>query len=218
LAHVDRATGHPVRRYEHAAPGDLIHVDVKKLGNIPDGGGWRVHGRKIGGRNSQRHPSTTRTRHHSPVLGYSYLHTAIDDHSRLAYTEILADETRQTAVGFWTRAHAWFTQAGITQPGITVRPVLTDNGSCYRSHLWHQTLTAAGSRSRRPARTGRKPTARWSATTAPSPMNGPTPRHTPANQPAAPPCPPGYTCTTITELTPHSTANHPQPRTQPMWT
>ncbi len=59
LAHLDRATGHPVRRYEHAAPGDLIHVDVKKLGNIPDGGGWRVHGRKVGNRNSQRHPNAT---------------------------------------------------------------------------------------------------------------------------------------------------------------
>ena len=139
LAHLDRATGHPVRRYEHPAAGDLIHVDVKKLGNIPDGGGWRVHGRRVGNRNSQRHPSTTRTRHRSPVIGYSYLHTAIAAHSRRAHTEILTDETRQTAVGFWVRAHAWFTQAG-----ITVRRVLTDNGSCYRSRLWRQTLTEAG--------------------------------------------------------------------------
>jgi transposase InsO family protein len=139
LSHLDRATGRPVRRYEHHAAGDLIHVDVKKLGNIPDGGGWRVHGRKIGNRNNQRHPSAARTRHHNPVVGYSYLHTALDDHSRLAYTEILSDETRESAVAFWTRAHAFFAQAG-----ITVQRVLTDNGSCYRSRLWRDTLTTAG--------------------------------------------------------------------------
>ena len=139
LAHLDRATRRPVRRYEHAAPGDLVHVDIKKLGNIPNGGGWRVHGRKIGNRNSQQHPTKTRTRHRHPVLGYSYLHTALDDHSRLAYTEILTDETRDTAIGFWTRAQDFFAQAG-----ITVRRVLTDNGSAYRSRAWRDTLTAAG--------------------------------------------------------------------------
>ena len=139
LAHLDRGSGQPVRRYEHAAPGELVHVDVKKLGNIPDGGGWRVLGRAAGNRNHQRHPTSSKDKAYRPVLGYSYLHTAIDDHSRLAYTEILADETCQTAVGFWNRAHAWFAQAG-----ITVQRVLTDNGSCYRSHLWRDTLTAAG--------------------------------------------------------------------------
>ncbi|WBB48457.1 IS481 family transposase [Verrucosispora sp. WMMA2044] len=139
LAHLDRATGQPIRRYEHPAPGDLIHVDIKKLGNIPDGGGWRVHGRRIGGRNSQRHPTTSRTPHRNPVIGYGYLHTALDDHSRLAYTEILTDETRETATAFWQRAHAWF-----TSHGITIRRVITDNGSCYRSRLWRETLTAAG--------------------------------------------------------------------------
>src|SRR5689334_11564430 len=95
LAHLDRGTAEPIRRYEHAAPGDLIHVDVKKLGNIPDGGGWRAHGRAQGKRNRHRHSPG---RH--PQLGYSYLHTALDDHSRLAYTEILGDETRDTAVQF----------------------------------------------------------------------------------------------------------------------
>jgi transposase InsO family protein len=138
LAHLDRATGRPVRRYEHHAPGELVHVDVKKLGNIPDGGGWRVHGRRIGNRNSQRHPSHLRSKHSNPVLGYSYLHTALDDHSRLAYTEILPDETRETAVAFWTRAQAYFANCG-----ITVRRVITDNGACYRSRLWRDTLTAA---------------------------------------------------------------------------
>ncbi|MEZ0115871.1 transposase InsO family protein [Catenulispora sp. EB89] len=138
LSHVDRATGRPIRRYEHDAPGDLVHVDIKKLGNIPDGGGHRIHGRATGKANSQRTGSDKR-KDGKPRLGYAYLHNAVDDHSRLAYTEILADETRQTAVAFWTRARAFFADAG-----ITVARVLTDNGSCYRSHLWRDTLAQAG--------------------------------------------------------------------------
>jgi transposase InsO family protein len=137
LAHLDRASGQPIRRYEHAAPGDLVHVDIKKLGNIPDGGGWRVTGRAQGGRNSRA--TTTARKSGHPVIGYSYLHTAIDDHSRLAYSEILADERKDTAAAFWVRAHAWFTAAG-----ITVQRVLTDNGSCYRSFPWRDALAAAG--------------------------------------------------------------------------
>ena len=72
-------------------------------------------------------------------VGYAYLHNAVDDHSRLAYTEILADETKETAVAFWTRAHAFFTSAG-----ITFARILTDNGACYRSHLWLDVLAEAG--------------------------------------------------------------------------
>ncbi|MGX1494960.1 transposase InsO family protein [Streptomyces tendae] len=101
-------------------------MDIKKLGNIPDGGGHKVLGRQAG----------RRTR---AGAGYSYLHTAVDDHSRLAYSEIHTDEKKETATGFWTRAQAFFTQAG-----ITVERVLTDNGSCYRSRDWRDLLTAAG--------------------------------------------------------------------------
>jgi leucine-zipper of insertion element IS481 len=73
LVHLDRATGWPVRRYEHTAPGDLVHVDIKKLGNIPDGGGHRMHGRAAGGRNSSAHrdPARPRQVHGRPNLGYS---------------------------------------------------------------------------------------------------------------------------------------------------
>jgi transposase len=127
LAHLDRATGLPIRRYEHPTPGALVHVDIKKLGNIPDGGGHKVRGRADG----------RRKRYHG--VGYAYLHTALDDHSRLAYTEILTDERAETAAAFFTRAHAYFTSVG-----ITVSRVLTDNGSCYRSHLWRQLLHEAG--------------------------------------------------------------------------
>ena len=140
LAQLDRATGRVIRRYEHTTPGDLIHVDIKKLGNIPDGGGSRVHGLRTGKRNSQRtNTPTRRAGGKKPAIGHSYLHTALDDHSRLAYTEILPDETRETATAFWHRAHAFFITAG-----ITVHRVLTDNGSCYRSHLWRNTLATAG--------------------------------------------------------------------------
>jgi transposase InsO family protein len=139
LTHLDRATGRAIRRYEHAAPGELIHVDIKKLGNIPDGGGHKIHGRYIGTRNRSAMPGVRRDRRGEPRLGYHYLHNAVDDHSRLAYTEILPDETRETATAFWTRAHAWF-----TGHGITVKRVLTDNGACYRSGLWRDTLTQAG--------------------------------------------------------------------------
>jgi transposase InsO family protein len=137
LAHLDRATGRRIRRYEHPAPGELVHVDVKKLGNIPDGGGHRAIGRPRGGLNKRA--TTTRRRNNHPVIGYSYLHTALDDHSRLAYTEILPDERKETAAAFWRRAQAFFTAAG-----ITIRRVLTDNGNCYRSQLWRHTLQSAG--------------------------------------------------------------------------
>jgi transposase InsO family protein len=141
LSHLDRATGRVIRRYERDRPGELVHVDIKKLGNIPDGGGHRVHGRAQGSRNSSAHRDAARPRtvHGRPNLGYSYLHTAVDDHSRLAYSEILPDEKKETATGFWTRAQAFF--AGV---GITVERVLTDNGSCYRSRDWRDALAAAG--------------------------------------------------------------------------
>ncbi|GGI47748.1 IS481 family transposase [Agromyces flavus] len=128
LAHVDRATGLPVRkpkpiRYEAAAPGELVHVDIKKLGRIPDGGGWRMLGKQIGKKNNNGHGRGGR--------GYAFLHHAVDDHSRLAYSEILGDERKETAAGFWRRANAFFAEAG-----ITVTAVMTDNGSCYRSGVF----------------------------------------------------------------------------------
>jgi transposase InsO family protein len=126
LAHLDRATGRAIRRYERDRPGELVHVDIKKLGNIPDGGGHKVLGRAAGRKNRTN-------------AGYSYLHTAVDDHSRLAYSEIHADEKKETATAFWERAHAYFTECG-----ITVERVLTDNGSCYRSRGWRDALAAAG--------------------------------------------------------------------------
>ncbi|CAQ02014.1 IS481 family transposase [Clavibacter sepedonicus] len=141
LTHLDSATGLPVRRsparrYEHSSPGDLVHVDIKKLGRIPDGGGHRVLGRAAGRRNT---PRTGR--------GYAFLHHAVDDHSRLAYSEILTDERKETAAAFWARANAFFTTAG-----ITVIRVLTDNGSCYRSHAFTEALGSITHKRTRPYR------------------------------------------------------------------
>jgi transposase InsO family protein len=120
LAAIDPITGERIRssprsenRYEHTRPGAMIHVDVKKLGRIPPGGGWRAHGRseKVKGRG----------------IGYDYVHTAIDDHTRLAYSEILPDERDHTSAAFLHRAITWF-----REHGITVHRVLTDNAKVYR--------------------------------------------------------------------------------------
>lgn len=138
LADLDRATGRVIRRYERDRPGELVHVDIKKLGNIPDGGGHKVLGRAKGKRNRRR------------GMGYTYLHNAVDDHSRLAYTELLNDERKDTAAGFWRRARAFFAEAGIT----TIERVLTDNGSCYRSRDFAAALaeTAIAHKRTRPYR------------------------------------------------------------------
>ena len=107
LSWMDRPTGLVIRRYEHEHPGDLVHVGVKKLGRIPPGGGWRVQGRRG---------------HDNTGVGYDYIHSAVDDHSRLAYSEICCDERALTAAAFWTRASAFF-----AAHGIAVQRVLTDN-------------------------------------------------------------------------------------------
>ncbi len=120
LAWMDRPTGQVIRRIEMTRPGELVHVDVKKLGRIPPGGGWRVHGYE------------GRVRHRP---GYAFIHAAVDGYTRAAYAEVLADERGATAAGFWNRAQAWF-----ADHGISIERVLTDNGACYRSDAFHQAL------------------------------------------------------------------------------
>lgn len=127
LANIDQATGLPVRRpkpkrYEVAAPGQLVHVDIKKQGRILDGGGWRAHGR---GSTQDRAAGSVRDKAArqgaAGSRGYRYLHHAVDDHSRVAYSEILDDERKETAAGFWVRANAFDL--------VTVTAVMTDNGA-----------------------------------------------------------------------------------------
>ena len=137
LSNLDTLTGQPVRRgpmsrvrYERQRPGELIHIDVKKLGRIPDGGGWRVHGRG---------PKPEAVRHQ----GFDYIHAAIDDHSRLAYAELHPDERGATCAGFLARAAAFFASAGIT----SIERVMTDNHLSYRrSADFGATLATLGAR------------------------------------------------------------------------
>jgi len=158
LAHIDRVTGQRIRRYEHERPGDLIHVDVKKLGKVPDGGGWRYVGRRQGEKNRSSTALSTggpRSKHGNPLIGTCYLHTVIDDHSRVAYVEAREDETKESATDVLRNAVAWFAERG-----VTVHRVLSDNGSCYRSNLWRKTcvdlgITAKRTRPYRPQTNGK---------------------------------------------------------------
>jgi transposase InsO family protein len=139
ISHIDRATGEPIRRYEHEKPGDLVHVDVKKLGKVPDGGGWRYVGRQQGDKNRAATPDKPRNKYRGPLIGTCYLHTVIDDHSRVAYVEAHDDETSQTATEVLKNAVAWFADRG-----VPVKRVISDNGSCYKSHLWRDTCADLG--------------------------------------------------------------------------
>jgi transposase InsO family protein len=139
LSHIDRRTGERIRRYEHDRPGSLLHVDVKKLGNIPDGGGWRYVGRAQGLRHRSATPGKPRNRHHNPKIGTAFVHTVLDDHSRVAYAEIHDDEKALTAAGVLRRAVAWFAARG-----VTTERVLSDNGSAYRSHVWRDACAELG--------------------------------------------------------------------------
>jgi transposase InsO family protein len=121
LRDLDRPTGEQLRRphrYERDRPGELIHVDVKKLGRIRPGGGWRAHGRD----SAQAHAAKR-----GPRVGYDYVHVAVDDHSRLAYVEVLPDERGATCAGFLRRAGKFFADYA-----ITIERVMTDNAWCYR--------------------------------------------------------------------------------------
>ena len=131
LSHIDRVTGEPLRRYEHDHPGSMIHVDVTKFANIPDGGGHRYVGRQQGGRNQRATPGLPRGADYKPRTGIAFLHTVIDDHSRLAYVEICTNEKASTAVAVLRRATAWYAERG-----VDIERVLSDNGACYRSNAW----------------------------------------------------------------------------------
>ncbi len=155
LSACDRATGEPVRRYEHDHPGSLVHVDVKKLGNIPDGGGWRFVGRQQGDWNRQSSPNRGRNAYGQPRLGHAFVHSVIDDHSRVVYSEVHDNETALTATAVLVRAVDWFAIRG-----VRIERVLSDNGSAYKSRLWQQVcdqlgITVKKTRPRRPQTNGK---------------------------------------------------------------
>jgi transposase InsO family protein len=136
LSWMDRPTGRVIRRIHTDHPGELVHVDIKKLGRIPDGGGWKTRGRGYTG-------EFARARR----VGFGYVHSAVDAHTRLAYSEVLNNEQGSTAAAFWNRAHQFF-----TDHGITVEAVLTDNGPCYLSRVWAAELNHIEHRRTRPRR------------------------------------------------------------------
>ena len=125
LRDLDPPTGRVIRRYEKAVPGELVHVDIKKFGRIPDGGGWRTHGRGNVSRPKR--------------VGYTYLHSAVDDHTRLAYSEFCPDEKGLTCIRFMQRAREWFAKRG-----IMIQAVMTDNGVGYTSRIFADTLESVG--------------------------------------------------------------------------
>lgn len=129
LVWLDRPTGRVIRRIHTDRPGELVHIDVKRQAVIPPGGGHRAHGR-AGTRNGSM---SKRGR------GYLYIHSAVDAHSRLAYSEILGAESEADCVAFLSRAHAWF-----AEHGIAVERVLTDSGPGYKSHGWRRLCDQLG--------------------------------------------------------------------------
>ena len=136
LSWLDRPTGRVIRRYEKSRPGELVHVDVKKLGAIRPGGGWRATGRgSVQDRRSRSEQMAGRR------VGYDFVHCAIDDHTRLAYAEIHRDETAATCAAFLRRAAAALADQGIP----TIEAVMTDNAFAYRlSTAWQAALTELG--------------------------------------------------------------------------
>lgn len=127
-------TNREPQRILAARPGHMIHVDVKKVGRIPCGGGWRVHGR-----DSPEARAVERAKNRAKRPGYVYLHSAIDGHTRLAYTEALEDEKGGTAALFLERAKSWYAAHGIT----SIERIVTDNGACYRSKVFVEAVLPA---------------------------------------------------------------------------
>jgi transposase InsO family protein len=128
----------PAVRYERARPGELVHIDVKKLGRIEGGAGKRIAGQGNSPYNSQRTDAAGKRRN---TVGWEYVHIAVDDHSRLAYAEVLPDEKASTAIGFLNRAVALYRRYG-----ISVEQLITDNGSCYRATIHAIACKALGVR------------------------------------------------------------------------
>lgn len=146
LDHLD-VDGEPLRKPGKITahwPGHMIHIDVKKVGRIPDGGGWRIHGiNSDQARAAVRATAKAKVRGARP--GYVYLHSAVDGFSRLAYTEALEDETAKTAIGFLFRTRAWFAAHGVTR----FTRIVTDNGSCYRAKDFTRAVRSFASRRQR---------------------------------------------------------------------
>ena len=180
----------PVIRYQRERPGELIHLDIKTLGKI-DGVGHRITGYHA-------------DHHRARGVGHEHLHVAIDDASRLAYTEILPSLGQQDATDFLERALAWYRRLG-----ITVERVMTDNGSAYRSKFFATALHRAGARHIRTRPYTPRPTAKPSGSSRPACANGPTPAPIPPPPSGPKPCSPGSSTTTTADHTQLSAGYRP---------
>jgi transposase len=148
----------PAVRYERSRPGELVHIDVKKLGRIVGGAGWRVRG----GRQHRNPVSTDAAGKPRRTVGYEYVHIAVDDHSRLAYAEVLPDEKATTAAGFLRRAVAFYRRCG-----IRVEAILSDNGGAYISVVHALACRHLQIKHLRAVPTGRRQTGKRNASSAP---------------------------------------------------
>src|SRR3954471_4086563 len=155
----------PAVRYERSRPGELLHVDVKKLGRIEGGAGWRIRG----GRKHYNRRFTDAAGNVRKTVGWEYVHVAVDDYSRLAYAEVLPDQKATTAAGFLRHAVAFY-----RRHGITVERVLTDNGGCYRGTIHALVCRTLGIRHLRTRPYRPQTTGKQNASYAPWSTAGPT--------------------------------------------
>ena len=193
----------PAERYERSGAGELIHIDVKKLGRIHGGAGKRITGIK-------RNPGTYRPDRYvrqRKTVGWDYVHIAIDDATRLAYAEVLTDEKASTAIGFLRRAIAFFSSYGMHRPRAAHRQRLALPRHDPRDRLPRPAASATCA----PAPTGPRPTARQNASSAPCSAAGPTARSTPPAPNAPQPLTAGSSTTTIAADTNHSGDKPPSP-------
>lgn len=173
----DLKPAEPVRRYERATPGELIHIDIKKLGRF-ERVGHRITGDRTGQSNSRG-------------VGWEFVHVVVDDASRIAFSQIMPDEKAPSAVAVLKAAVAYYQSLG-----VTVARVMTDNGSCYRAFAFRDACRALGLKHIRTRPYTPKTTARPSDSSSPPCANGLTPGRTPHQTTAPPNCRDGYTDTT----------------------
>ena len=170
----------PVRRYERDQPGEIIHIDIKKLGKFSRTG-HRITGQRKGQSNTRG-------------VGWEYVHVCIDDHSRVAFTQILPDEKAVSAIAFLEAAVAFYQSLG-----VKVERVMTDNGSCYKAFAFRDACKALGLRHIRTKPYTQRPTVRPNASSRPRSENGPTPQPTTPQFNAPKTCPNGSIATTGTD-------------------
>jgi len=192
----------PAERYERIVAGELIHVDVKKLGRIYGGAGKRITGHK-------RNPYKTKVDRagvNRKIIGWDYVHIAIDDATRLAYAEVLGDEKATTAIAFLRRAVAFFKRHGMPSRSCsptTARPTARP--------FTRSPAAPSASATYAPVPVARRPTAKPSASSAPCSAAGPTARSTTQAPTAPPPLTDGSGTTTIADDTKPSADRHPSP-------